>query len=103
VIPYLGSPLLADPWVLVGLGLGVGGAVALVLVSLRTRDLVHLFTGAVGLFVTLPRFAVEVFGESVGAPLALLVVGMIVIGVAVMAGRLHRHDGGSSGPVPAGT
>lgn len=100
VVAYTGCMILADEWVTLGLALAVLGALGLVLVSLRTRELVHLFVGAVGLFVTLPRFAVEVFGESVGAPLALLAVGVLVIAVAVLTGRLHRRsDRTGNGPV----
>lgn len=100
VVAYTGCMIVADEWVTFGLALAVVGALGLVLVSLRTRELVHLFVGAVGLFITLPRFAVEVFGESVGAPLALLAVGVVVIAVAVLTGRLHRRSGRSDdGPV----
>lgn len=101
VIAYIGSAVMSDEWVIAGLTIGVAGAVAIVVLSLRTRDLVHLFTGAVGLFVTLPRFAVELIGESIGAPLALLVVGVLVIAVSVLAGRLHGHPEADRDPSAA--
>jgi hypothetical protein len=90
LVAWIGSTVLADDLPVVGLGLGALGAAGLLALSVRTRDLLQLGVGALGLFVTLPRLAIEVFGSSVGGPLALLVVGVLVLVVALMAGRVGR-------------
>lgn len=91
IVAWVGSGLLADRFPALGLGLGAAGAIAILVLSVQTRDLLQLGIGALGLFATLPRLAVVLFGGSVGGPLALLLTGGLVLLVALMAARMARH------------
>jgi MFS family permease len=80
------------PWLLVALGVAVaGGLVALAVVSDRTH---HLAVGAIGLFVLVPRLVFELFGDAIGGPAAMLVVGLLLVLLAVGVGRARREVGG---------
>lgn len=50
-----------------------------------------LLVGAVGLLVLLPQLVVEVFGDRIGAPATLLVVGLTLVLVAVGLGRARQE------------
>ena len=95
VTAWVGSSTLAVDHPLLGLGLGALGAGVILGLSIHTRDLLQLGVGALGMFITLPRLAIEVFGSSIGGPLALLIVGVLVLMVALMAGRMARRGDGS--------
>ncbi len=73
------------------LGLGLllaAGAVALAV----QRDAQHLLiVGALGGFVLLPQLVVEVFGDAIGAPATLLIVGLLLVLLAVGLGRARRE------------
>ncbi len=76
--------------------LGVATAGALVGLAVWADTLHHLVVGAVGLFVLVPQVVFELFGDALGAPAALLVVGLLLVLLAVglgRAGREVRRDG----------
>jgi hypothetical protein len=58
--------------------------------SVGVRRTVLLGFGALAVFVYLLRLALQYLGETLGAPLALLVAGVVLLGVAVLTARL-RH------------
>jgi hypothetical protein len=60
------------------------------------------------LFVVVPRLAFELFGDTIGAPATLLVIGLLLVALAVGLGRAGREirsarrPGGAPGsPQPA--
>jgi hypothetical protein len=77
--------------------LAVLTAGALVVLAISTDHVHHLAVGAVGLFVLVPQLAFELFGDAIGAPATLLVVGLLLVVLAVGLGRA-RHDVATSGP-----
>ena len=50
-----------------------------------------LLAGAVGLFAYLPGAAVYYLGDTLGTELTLLIVGIALLGVAVLMARLRQH------------
>jgi hypothetical protein len=85
------------------LALGVLTAGALVVLALLRDTVHHLAVGAVGLFVLVPMLAFELFGDTIGAPATLLVIGLLLVAIAVGVGRagreIRRPGGRSSRPV----
>lgn len=77
--PVAGSVLvILTAAVLVGASVLLGGSHLLVL-------------GAVGLFVGVPRLVFELFGEALGAPTMLLVVGLLLVLLAIGIARAGRE------------
>lgn len=74
------------PWPL----LGLGAALALMGLSVGLRENVLLGLGVAGLFVYIPMTIFELFGESLGVPVALLITGLILIGVVLATVRLRN-------------
>jgi uncharacterized membrane protein len=60
----------------------------------RWTDLV---VGGVGLFVFVPQVVFELFGDAIGAPATLLVVGLLLVLVATGLGRARREVPRGSG------
>jgi hypothetical protein len=73
--------------------LGVGVAAALLATSVWQRNTPMLVAGAIGLFVYLVATIVHYLSGTVGVPLALLLSGGALLGVAVMTARLKRFTG----------
>lgn len=69
-----------------------GGLVVLAIISDRAH---HLGVGAVGLFVLAPQLVFELFGDAIGGPATLLVVGLLLVLLAVGLGRARRGVGHS--------
>lgn len=76
-----------------GLGLAVLTAGALVALGVSSDDVHHLAVGAVGLFVFVPQLVFDLFGDAIGAPATLLVVGLLLVLLAVGLGRARRQVG----------
>ena len=76
---------------LVLLVLGVSTAAALVVLAMAADAVHHLAVGAVGLFVLVPQLVFELFGDAIGAPATLLVVGLLLVLLAVGIGRARRE------------
>jgi hypothetical protein len=74
-----------------GLTIGVVVAAGLVALAIRTDRLHHLIIGALALFVLSPQLVFEVFGDQIGAPATLLLVGLLLVLLAVGLGRARRE------------
>lgn len=68
--------------------LGVVVAGALIVASVTLRQIVLLGLGAAGVFIFVPQVVFHFFGDSLGAPVALLLSGAALIGGAVALARL---------------
>ena len=66
-----------------GIALGLSTVVALVVLAVRFRDLVLLAVSAFGAFQILPSAVVELFPGDLAPPIALLVVGGLLVGAAI--------------------
>jgi uncharacterized membrane protein len=66
-------------------------AIALVASGVRWDEVVLIIGGVIGLLVYIPWLATEVLGEGVGAPLALLIAGGLLIGTALYLTRRSRR------------
>lgn len=75
------------PWPL----LGLAGALALMALSVRLNQTVLLGFGVVGLFVYIPMTIFELFEESLGVPVALLITGVALLGVVVGTVRFRKE------------
>jgi hypothetical protein len=65
-----------------------GGLVA---AAVASGGVHHLAVGAVGLFLAVPQLVFEWFGDAIGAPAALLLVGVLLVVLAVGLGRARRE------------
>jgi hypothetical protein len=68
-----------------------GGLIALAVVSDRLH---HLVVGAIGLFIIVPQLVFRLFGDTLGAPAVLLIIGLLLVLLAVGIGRARREVGG---------
>lgn len=73
------------------LAIGVVLAAGLVTLAIRTDRLHHLIIGALALFAFSPQVVFEVFGDAIGAPATLLLVGLLLVLLAVGLGRARRE------------
>lgn len=73
--------------------LAVGLAIAggLVIVAVRTDSFHFLVVGSIGLFVFSPQLVFEVFGDAIGAPATLLLVGVLLVLLALGLARARRE------------
>lgn len=88
VASLIGTQLLSiagEGWPLL---LGVLVAGALIVASVTLRQIVLLALGAAGVFIFVPQVVFNYFGDSLGAPVALLISGAALIGGAVALARL---------------
>jgi hypothetical protein len=77
---------------------------ALIALAIASDRMHHLVVGAIGLFVIVPQLVLRLFGDTLGAPAVLLIIGLLLVLLAVGIGRARREVGGA-GPeptVPAG-
>lgn len=82
------SAALADHgWVVVA---GLATAAFLMAVSIPTRQTPLLAVGTLGLFGYVTWAVIRYFGDMVGVPVALVLVGVTFLVLAVVAGRLGR-------------
>ncbi|HET9334584.1 MAG TPA: hypothetical protein VFQ21_13500 [Gemmatimonadota bacterium] len=93
-----GAQLLSFGWRGAGLALGIGTGVALLAASVALRSTVLLAFGAAGVLLFLPQIVFEYLGDTLGAPLALLVCGIAILGGAFAAARLKRTVGVAEAP-----
>lgn len=73
------------------LTIGLVAAAVLVWLSVHLDQLHHLVVGAVALFVFAPQLVFELFGDAIGAPATLLLVGLLLVLLAVGLGRARRE------------
>lgn len=75
------------PWPLLGLAAGM----VLMALSVVLNENVLLGLGVAGLFIYIPMTVFELFGDSLGVPLGLLVTGLVLLGVVVVTARLRKQ------------
>jgi len=95
--------LAAAPSPLPGLWLGLVLAAGVAALSVPTGRPHLLLVGAAGLFVVVPRLVFELFADTLGAPVTLLAVGLLLILLAVGLARvrgLARDAGPAARPTP---
>ena len=73
------------------LAVGVVIAGLLVVSAVSGDHLHHLVVGAIGLFAFSPQLVFELFGDRVGGPASLLLVGLLLVLLAVGLGRARRE------------
>lgn len=73
------------------LALGVAGAAGLVALALARDALHHLVVAALAFLVLVPQLVFELFGEAIGAPATLLLIGLLLVLGAVGLGRARRE------------
>lgn len=79
-----------------GLTLALATTATVGVLSVVARDLVLLGFAVAGTFLFVPRAVFSFFGDSLGAPFALFITGIVLIGVAVGSLRLGRDLGARS-------
>jgi hypothetical protein len=73
------------------LAVGIVAAGGLVWLAVQRDQLRHLVVGALALFVLTPQLVFELFGDAIGAPATLLLVGLLLVLLAVGLGRARRE------------
>ncbi|MFP4148747.1 MAG: hypothetical protein ACLFV0_04590 [Nitriliruptoraceae bacterium] len=92
VVALIGTQAAAfDDARIAALVVGLVGAAVLVWLAVRQDALHHLVVGATALFVLAPQLVFEVFGDAIGAPATLLLVGLLLVLLAVGLGRARRE------------
>lgn len=85
---------------------GLVGALALIGASIPLRKGVMLGFGAAGVVMFMPQLVQAVFPTAIGAPIVLLIAGVLLIGMsvltAIMLPRMHKHEEQPRGPAPSG-
>lgn len=66
-------------------------SVAMLFVSVKMRSRTLLTANTLGLFVVLGYYTSEYFSDVVGWPVALIVLGFLMVGISAAALRLGRH------------
>ncbi|MDP2182150.1 MAG: hypothetical protein Q8K99_06240 [Actinomycetota bacterium] len=84
------------PW---ALWLGLAAAVGLTVGGVKIRRTVVLGCGAAGVVVFAAEAVTDVFGSGIGAPVALIGVGIVILLVAVMGFRRSRARGAKAIPM----
>lgn len=75
------------------LGLGLVTAVGLAAASIPLRQMLPLALGIFGLVVYVPRIIFEYFEDTLGAPVSLLLTGIVLVAVAVVLARVRPGAG----------
>jgi len=90
-----GSQVLAVDSSVPGSAIAVATAAALVVYAVNLRDNVMLAFGGIMVLVFTPQFVFAVFGESLGAPVALFATGvaLVVIAISISKARSTGRDG----------
>jgi len=94
VAAYAGCQAVSSEWSVAGPALLVVGSLGLMALSIADRSTLELLMGAFGLFTSLPSLMFEWFGNSIGAALALLVCGVVLVLVALRVAMDRQRDGG---------
>lgn len=75
------------PWPLIGLLAALG----LMALAVRLEQGIMLGFGVAGLFLYVPATVFEVWGDTVGVPIALLITGIVLLAGILVAVRLRRE------------
>src|SRR5687768_1081263 len=97
VLLLLGAQVLSFGWRPAGLAVGIATAIVLLAASVPLRSMAHLGFGAAGVLLFLPQIVFEYLGDTLGAPLALLVSGIALLAGAFLAARLTGRVRGEEG------
>jgi hypothetical protein len=81
-----------------GIALGLSTVVVLAVTAVLFRDLVLLAVSAFGAFQILPSAVVELFPGDLAPPIALLVVGGLLVGAAIYTAYQSREQPATEGP-----
>ncbi len=82
-------PELGDmPWTAMGLVV----ALIMMIISVALDENVLLGFGVAGMFVYTPLTVFELFGDTIGVPVALLTTGLVLLGVVVLVLRRRAGD-----------
>lgn len=79
------------------LSLGIVTSVALVALAIVDDRTLVLVIGSLGLFVMVPQLTFELFGDAIGAPATLLVIGLLLVLLSIGLGRARRELGDTEG------
>lgn len=71
-----------------GLGVGIATAIGLMAASMALGSMLLLGFGAAGVLLFLPQIVFKYFGDTLGAPLALVTIGAALLGGALLTARL---------------
>lgn len=82
---------------ILALSIALLASAGLVAAAVTVGGVHHLAVGAVGLFVIVPQLVFELFGDAIGAPATLLLVGVLLVLLAVGLGRARREVASSGG------
>ena len=85
------APQFAFTWMGFGLLIGVATAVALLVASVWLHRTEMLVLGGLGLFGYLVGAIVHFLSDSIGLPIALLLSGLVLLGVAITMARLRKN------------
>ena len=77
--------------------LALGSTVAVIVVALRRRSLLWLAFGVAATLIVVPPVVFEVFGDTLGAPLALLGTGALLVVLAVGLARRGQQPPAEDG------
>ncbi|HET7475735.1 MAG TPA: DUF2157 domain-containing protein [Dermatophilaceae bacterium] len=80
-----------------GITLALVTAVAVVATAVLFHDLLLLAVGAFGTLLVLPSSVIELFPGELAAPIAMLVVGALLVGAGLFIAR-RRHTRSEAGP-----
>lgn len=73
------------------MSLGVVTAAGLVTLAVTGAGTAAMVVGGLGAFVFVPQLTFELFGDAIGAPATLLIVGLLLVLLAVGLGRARRE------------
>lgn len=93
VTVLVGSAITAGEWEDAAPVIGLATAIGLVAAGVAVRERVVTAAGLCGVFVFLPWAAAQLFGETLGVPVVMLLAGLVVLAVTVAL--LRRQAGGS--------
>lgn len=72
-----------------GLWLGLGAAVAMLVVGVLRTELVLLLAGALGLFISVPQVALHYLKDTLGASATLAIIGVLLVAMAAGLSRIY--------------
>lgn len=94
LVPFVTSAAFGSGWTL---ALGLVTAAVLVALSVPLRQTFLLVLGVLGIFLYVPRIIFQYFGETLGAPVSLLLTGIVLVAVALTVARARQVEGGPEG------
>ena len=78
------------PWLTVAGVVPLAGVLA---AGVALRRVILLAAGAIGVIITVPQTAARYLPNDVGAPLAVFVIGLVLLGVALWLAKTRKRSG----------